>query len=160
MNIPANLGLYQSIYNYIKAIPNSSYTVIGNPGNPFIFPLSPDQVLSTADQLVIFEGPNTAPDSNSAGFDSYPYGPDWFQNPAYPSSRFANIIYGASEGSLQSDFSKAAEPERRLDLHHRRYWRQSLRPPSLVLGPGGWLASQSYPGTIEPGRGGRLRDRR
>ena len=44
-------------------IVGSSYTVIGNPGSPFIFPLSADQVLSTADQLVIFEGPNTAPKS-------------------------------------------------------------------------------------------------
>jgi hypothetical protein len=108
MNIPANLSYYQSLYNYIKQDVGSSYTVIGNPGNPFIFPLTPDQVLSTADQLVIFEGPNTAPPGDP-GFNNYPY-PDtglteWWQN--YPSSRFANIIYDTPEGSLQSDFNKA-----------------------------------------------------
>ena len=107
MNIPANLGLYQSIYNYIRSIPGSSYTVIGNPGSPFIFPLTPDQVLSTADQLVIFEGPNTALNPGDPGFNDYPYGLNWFQNPSYSSRRFANIIHDAPESSLLSDLSKA-----------------------------------------------------
>jgi hypothetical protein len=103
------LSTYQAIYNYIKSIPGTSYTVIGNPGNPFIFPLTPDQVLSTADQLVIFEGPNTAPNPGDPGFNNYPYPgtglTEWWQN--YPSSRFANIIHDAPASSLLSDMSKA-----------------------------------------------------
>jgi hypothetical protein len=106
------LSTYQQLYDYIKTIPGSSYSVIGNPGIPYIYYSSPtdyltaDQVLSTADQLVIFEGPNTAPDSTSAGFDRYPYGLDWFQH--YPSSRFANIVYGTPDSTtMQNDFAKA-----------------------------------------------------
>ena len=83
--------------------------MIGNPGNPFIYPLTPDQVLSTADQLVIFEGPNTAPSPGSPGFNDYPYGLTLVPEAAYPSTRFANIIYDAAgqHVRMQNDFTKA-----------------------------------------------------
>jgi hypothetical protein len=103
--LPGTLSFYQSIYNYIKQDVGSSYAVIGNPGSPFLNGVSPADYLSTADQLVIFEGPNTAPNPGDPGFNDYPYGLNWFQS--YSSNRFANIIHDTPASSLLSDMSKA-----------------------------------------------------
>ena len=60
-NTPVDtLPYYQSLYGYIKGL-SASYTVIGNPGQPFLNGVTPQQYLSTADVFDIFEGPNTAP---------------------------------------------------------------------------------------------------
>jgi hypothetical protein len=91
MNIlPTTLSYYQDIYSSIKAL-NPSYTVIGNPGNPFLNGVTPQDFLSTADVLNIFEGPNVVPPTGGAGFDAYPYGLNWFLS--YPSNRFSNIVF-------------------------------------------------------------------
>ncbi len=109
---PSTLSYYQSLDTFIKGL-GASYTIIGNPGQPFIYPLAPSAYLSTADVFNIFEGPNTAPSPGAPGFDDYPYGVNWFQS--YPSDRFSNIIYdvpaNASDPSQSSamlaDLSKA-----------------------------------------------------
>lgn len=88
--IPSTLSYYQSLNGYIKGL-DPSYTVIGNPGQPFLNGVTPQQYLSTADVFNIFEGPNTAPSPGAAGFNDYPYGLNWFQS--YSSKRFANTIY-------------------------------------------------------------------
>ena len=58
--LPSTLSYYQSIYSDIKSL-GPSYTVIGNPGQPFLNGVSPTDYLSTANVLNIFEGPNIAP---------------------------------------------------------------------------------------------------
>ncbi len=108
------LPYYQSLYGYIKGL-SSSYTVIGNPGQPFLNGVTPQQYLSTANIFNIFEGPNTAPSPGAPGFNDYPYGVNWFQSE--PSNRFANTIFDvpANAGNpLQSstmlaDLSKALQ---------------------------------------------------
>jgi hypothetical protein len=90
VNPPSTLPYYQNIYNYVKS-QGASYTVIGNPGSPFLNGVSPQDFLSTADVLTIFEGPNKAPSPGAAGFDAYPYGLNWFQS--FPSNRFSNIVF-------------------------------------------------------------------
>lgn len=106
---PSTLLFYQSLDTYIKNL-SSSYTVIGNPGQPFLNGVSPTDYLSTADVFNIFEGPDMAPSPGAAGFDAYPYGLNWFQKPSFPSSRFSNIVYGVSGVSeMLADVSKAAQ---------------------------------------------------
>jgi hypothetical protein len=109
---PPLAWVYQAIDNFIKT-QGASYTVIGNPGTPFLNGVSPQDFLSTADVLNIFEGPNTAPAPGAAGFDAYPYNLNWFLS--FPSSRFSNIVFdvpadagnpGASSAML-ADLSKA-----------------------------------------------------
>jgi hypothetical protein len=105
--LPGILTHYQDIYNYIKS-QGATYTVIGNPGNPFLNGVSPDQFLSTADVMNIFEGPNTAPAPGAPGFDAYPYGLNWFLS--YPSSRFSNIVFDVpSVAAMLADVSKAGQ---------------------------------------------------
>jgi hypothetical protein len=109
---PSTLSFYQSIYSYIKGL-NPSYSVIANPGSPFLNGLSESQYLSTANQFVIFEGPNKAPSPGAPGFDAYPYGLNWFQK--YSSSRFANIVFDvpadsgnpSQSAAMLSDLQKA-----------------------------------------------------
>jgi hypothetical protein len=104
--IPSTLSYYQSLDSYIKGL-NSSYTVIGNPGQPFLNGVTPQQYLSTADIFNIFEGPNTAPPGDP-GFNNYPYGLNWFQS--YPSSRFANVIFDVPTASdMLADLSRAVQ---------------------------------------------------
>jgi hypothetical protein len=112
--LPSTLSTYQQLYTYIKTLPGFSFSVIGNPGSPFLNGVSPTDFMSTADQLVIFEGPNTAPGPFDPGFDNYPYGlPQWFRD--FPSSRIANIIHDVPADSgdpthsaaMLSDLSKA-----------------------------------------------------
>jgi len=86
---PSTLSYYQNLDSYIKGL-SLSYTVIGNPGQPYLNSVSPANYLSTADIFDIFEGPDTAPVGNP-GFNNYPYGQNWFLN--YPSDRFTNTIY-------------------------------------------------------------------
>ncbi len=57
---PSTLSYYQSLNAYIKGL-TPSYTIIGNPGQPFLNGVAPQEYLSTADVFNIFEGPNTAP---------------------------------------------------------------------------------------------------
>jgi hypothetical protein len=102
---PATLSYYQSIDNYIKGL-GVPYTIIGNPGQPFLNGVSPSDYLSVANVFNIFEGPNTAPYSGAPGFNDYPYGVNWFQS--YPSDRFSNIIYDVgSVSAMLADLSKA-----------------------------------------------------
>jgi hypothetical protein len=102
--LPGTLSFYQDIYNYTKSL--SSYTVIGNPGIPFQNGVSATDLLSTADVLNIFEGPNTDPDPTAAQFAHYPYGLNWFQG--FPSSRFSNIVFGVpDEATMRADLNKA-----------------------------------------------------
>jgi len=114
MNVlPSTLSYYQEIYNSIKT--HGSYTVIGNPGSPFLNGVSPQDFLSTANVMNIFEGPNKAPSPGAPGFDAYPYGLNWFLN--YPGNRFSNIVFdvptdaGNPSGSeaMLADLSKAAQ---------------------------------------------------
>jgi Spherulation-specific family 4/PEP-CTERM motif len=87
--IPSTLSYYQTLYGDIKGL-SPSYTVVGNPGQPFLNGVSPTDYLSTANVFNIFEGPHTAP-PGAAGFNNYPYGLNWFEG--YPSSRFSNIVF-------------------------------------------------------------------
>jgi hypothetical protein len=104
--IPSTLSYYQSLDSYIKGL-NSSYTVIGNPGQPFLNGVTPQQYLSTADIFNIFEGPNTAPPGDP-GFNNYPYGLNWFQS--YPSDRFSNVIFDVPTASdMSADLSRAVQ---------------------------------------------------
>src|SRR5215471_7519683 len=82
---------------YIKGL-STSYTVIGNPGQPFLNGVSPTDYLSTADIFNIFEGSNS-------DFQTYPSGQTWYQN--YPSSRFSSIVYNVPGSSLLDDISRA-----------------------------------------------------
>jgi hypothetical protein len=110
--LPSTLSYYQSIYHYIKGL-GPSYTVIGNPGNPFLNGVSPNSFLSTANVLNIFEGPNIAPSPGAAGFDAYPYGLNWFLS--YPSDRFSNVVFDvpadagnpSQSSAMLADLSKA-----------------------------------------------------
>jgi hypothetical protein len=87
---PSTLSYYQTINSFIKGL-SPSYTVIGNPGQPFLNGVTPQQYLSTADVFNIFEGPNTDPNPSNPQFANYPYGVNWFQS--YPSNRFSNTIF-------------------------------------------------------------------
>ncbi|MGD0770841.1 MAG: spherulation-specific family 4 protein [Tepidisphaeraceae bacterium] len=103
---PSTLSYYQSLDSYIKGL-DSSYTVIGNPGQPYLNGVSPSEYLSTADLFDIFEGPNTAP-AGDPGFNNYPYGQNWFQS--YPSDRFSNTIYDApTTSAMLADLSETAQ---------------------------------------------------
>lgn len=103
---PSTLSYYQTLDSYVKAL-RASYTVIGNPGQPYLNGLSPTDYLSTADTFDIFEGPNSAP-AGDPGFNNYPYGLNWFQG--YPSDRFSNTIYDApSASAMLGDVSQAAQ---------------------------------------------------
>jgi hypothetical protein len=103
--IPSTLSYYQSLDSYIKGL-DPSYTVIGNPGQPFLNGVSPADYLSTADILNIFEGPNTGP-SGTTSFNNYPYGLSWFES--HPSDDFSNIIYDAPLSALDPDIERAAQ---------------------------------------------------
>jgi hypothetical protein len=104
---PGKLSYYQSLDSYIKSL-NSSLTVIGNPGDPFLNGVTPGQYLSAADILNIFEGPNTAPVPGAPGFDAYPYGLNWFQS--YPSGQFSNTIYNVpTSAAMAADLAKAVQ---------------------------------------------------
>ena len=99
--VPSTLTYYQNINNYVHGL-NSSYTVIANPGQPYLNGLTPQQYLSTANVFNIFENPATG----SSGFSTYPYGQTWYQ--AYPSADFSNMIYGVTSAStMQSVLSSA-----------------------------------------------------
>jgi hypothetical protein len=153
--LPNTLSYYQDIYSFIKA-QNSSYTVVGNPGNPFLNGVSPQDFLSTPDVLNIFEGPNSAPSPGAAGFDAYPYGLNWFLN--YPSNRFSNIIFdvpadagnpGGSSAML-ADVSKAD----RLNAGYVYVTDQTLPNPYAQL-PSYWdeevSAVRAFQSVPEPG---------
>ena len=102
--LPGTLSYYQSIDSYIKSL-SPSYTVIGNPGQPFLNGLLPTDYLTAADIVNIFEGPNKAPAPGAAGFDAYPYGLNWFLG--YPSDRFSNIVFDVPGSDLLADLNKA-----------------------------------------------------
>jgi Spherulation-specific family 4 len=143
---PSTLSYYQSLDSYIKGR-NASYTVIGNPGQPFLNGVSPSDYLSTADVFNIFEGPNTAPSPGAPGFDDYPYGVNWFQS--YPSNRFSNVIYDVpTSTAMVADLSKAVQlnagyvyitdqtggnPYSQLPS----YWDQEVAAIAAVPEPGG-----------------------
>lgn len=140
----STLSYYQSIYSYIKGL-GSSYTVYGNPGEPFLNPgISPSDYLSTADVLNIFEGPHLAPSPGAAGFDAYPYGLNWFLS--YPSNRFSNIIFDVpadagnpgESSAMLADVSKAAQ----LNAGYVYATDQTLPNPYAQL-PSYWNAEVS-----------------
>jgi hypothetical protein len=98
--LPSTLSYYQGIYGFIKG-ESASYTVIGNPGQPFLNGVTPTDYLTTADVFNIFEGSNTA-------FGAYPYTLNWFQS--YPSNRFSNIIYDVPTASaMLTDVNSAVQ---------------------------------------------------
>ncbi len=109
--LPSTLSYYQNIYSDIKAL-QSSYTVVGNPGISYLNGVTPQEFLSTANILNIFEGPS------KAGYDAFPY-PDvnWFLRPNYPSNRFSNIVYDvpadagnpSTSSAMLADLNKALE---------------------------------------------------
>lgn len=111
---PSTLSYYQTLDAYIKGL-SASYTVVGNPGQPFLNGVTPQDYLSTADVFNIFEGPNKAPSPGDAGFDAYPYGVNWFQG--YPSDRFSNTIFDvppdsgdpAQSAAMLADLSRAVQ---------------------------------------------------
>jgi hypothetical protein len=97
--LPNTLPYYQSINSYIKSL--GAYNVIGNPGQPFLNGISPQDYLSTANVFNIFEG-------TDASFKSYPFGLNWFQS--FPSSRFSNIIHDVPTASgMQADLTRAVQ---------------------------------------------------
>jgi hypothetical protein len=100
--VPSTLSYYQSLDSYIKGL-NFAYTVIGNPGQPYLNGVSATDYLSTADIFNIFENPP----SGSSGFGNYPFGQTWYQS--YPSSRFSNIVYDVPSSSMVSDVTRAAQ---------------------------------------------------
>lgn len=102
---PSTLAYYRSLDTFIHGL-SSPYKVIGNPGQPFLNGVAPSEYLSTANIFDIFEGPNTAPSPGAAGFNSYPYGLNWFQS--FSSSRFDNTIYYTPGFSLLADLERAA----------------------------------------------------
>ena len=110
---PSTLSYYQSLYSYIKTL-DPSYTVIGNPGQPYLNGVSPQDYLSTADIFNIFEGPNSAP-AGSPGYNTYPYGQNWYES--YPSDRFSNTIYDvpanagdpSQSSAMLADLSEAVQ---------------------------------------------------
>jgi hypothetical protein len=152
--LPSTLSYYQSIYSFIKG-QDSSFTVVGNPGNPFLNGVTPQQFLSTADILNIFEGPNKAPSPGAAGFDAYPYGLNWFQS--YPSNRFSNIVFDvpadagnpATSSAMLADLSKAVQ----LNAGEVFFTDQTLPNPYAQL-PSYWdqevaaVASVPEPGSL------------
>jgi hypothetical protein len=97
------LSYYQSLDSYIKGL-SSSYTIIGNPGQPYLNGVSPQDYLSTADIFSIFEGPNSAP-AGSPGYNTFPYGQTWYQS--YPSDLFSNTIYDVAANSGDASQSSA-----------------------------------------------------
>ncbi len=111
--IPSTLSYFQSLDTYIKGL-GSSYTVIGNAGQPYLNGVSPQDYLSTADVFNIFEGPGSAP-SGSPGYNTFPYGQTWFES--YPSDRFSNVIYDVAanagdpiqSSAMLADVSTAAQ---------------------------------------------------
>jgi len=156
-NLPVNtLPIYQDIYGFIKNLGQNlgtPFTVIGNPGNPFLNGVSPDEFLSTADTMTIFEGPHLAPGPFDAGFNNYPYGQDWFQN--YPRERFANIIFDvpADTGNLGQSSAMLADLNKAIQNnagsvfitdgtggnpydHLPSYWDQEVAAITSVPEPG------------------------
>jgi hypothetical protein len=120
---PSTLSYYQSLDSYIKGL-SQGYTVIGNPGQPFLNGVTPQQYLSTADVFNIFEGPNKAPAPGAAGFDAYPYGLNWFLS--YPSNRFDNTIFDVPTASaMVADLGKAVS----LNAGHVYITDQTLPNP-------------------------------
>jgi Spherulation-specific family 4 len=116
MNSTTNtLPYYQSIYNYIKS--QGSYTVIGNPGSPFLNGVTPQGFLSTANIMNVFEGPNLAPSPGAPGFNAYPYGLNSFES--YPSNRFSNIVYDvpANAGNLNESSAMLADLSKAVQLN-------------------------------------------
>jgi hypothetical protein len=102
---PSTLSYYQSIDAYIKGL-SPGFTVVGNPGQPYLNGVSPANYLTTADIFDLFEGPGTAPMSDP-GFNNYPYGQTWYQS--YPAGGFDNTIYDVpSESAMVADVSTAA----------------------------------------------------
>ena len=103
--VPNTLSYYQSLNSYIHGL-NSSYTVVSNPGQPYLNGLTPAQYLSTADVFNIFEGPTYDAPANQDGFNTFPYGQNWYQS--YSSSHFSAIITGVtSQSVMQSDLAQA-----------------------------------------------------
>ena len=100
---PSTLAYYQSLDSYIEGV-NPSYTVIGNPGQPYLNGVSPTDYLSTAGIFNIFEGPDTG----ASGFNNYPYSQSWFQS--YASGRFSNVIYDVpTSGAMLADIGRAVQ---------------------------------------------------
>jgi len=166
--LPTTLSYYQQIYQFIKTTLGTSYTVIGNQGSPFLNGVSPQNFLSTADVLNIFEGPNTGP-AGAVGFNNYPYGLPLFPN--YPSNRFANIVYDvpadagnpSQSSAMLADLSKAVQLNAGTVFftdgtggnpydHLPSYWDQEVaaiasvpEPDTLtMLASGGLLSSLAY----------------
>jgi hypothetical protein len=148
MNVlPSTLSYYQAIDSYIKSL-GSSYTVVGNPGQPFQNGVATSDYLSTADVLNIFEGPNVATPPSTVGFDAYPYGLNWFLSP--PSNRFSNIVFDVpTDSAMLADLNKATQ----LNAGNVYFTDQTLPNPYSQL-PSYWdqevaaIHSLPEPGTL------------
>jgi hypothetical protein len=102
---PSTLSYYQSLDSYVKGL-SSSYSVLSNPGQPFLNGVAATDYVGTADNQDIFEGPDAAPAPGQPGFNDYPYGLNWFES--FPNSKFTNTVYNVPTASaMESDLSKA-----------------------------------------------------
>ncbi len=80
---PSTLSYYVALHSFVEGL-SQSYTVLANPGQPYLNGVSPQNYLSTADVFNLFEG-------TSAGYSTYPFGQTWYESDS--SSRFWNTIY-------------------------------------------------------------------
>jgi hypothetical protein len=99
---PSTLSYYQSLDSYIKGL-KPSYTVVGNPGQPYLNGVAPADYLSTADIFDVFEGPESG---SSSSFANYPFGQTWYQG--YAAGRFDNTIFNAPGSDMAGDVGRAA----------------------------------------------------
>jgi Spherulation-specific family 4/Domain of unknown function (DUF4214) len=83
---PSTLSYYVTLHSFIKGL-SQSYTVLANPGQPYLNGVSPQNYLSTADVFNLFEG-------TSAGYSTYPFSQTWYESD--PSDRFWNTIYNVA----------------------------------------------------------------
>ncbi len=83
---PSTISYYVALHSYIKGL-SPSYTVLANPGQPYLNGVSPQDYLGTADVFNLFEG-------TSGAYAAYPTGQTWYESS--PSNRFWNTIYDAA----------------------------------------------------------------
>ena len=152
---PTTLSYYQKLQSYIKGL-NSTYTVIGNVGNPVnLSGLTPTDYLSVADVLNIYEG--TSPGSSTPV-------QNWIQS--YPSNRFSSVIYGAPSSSLAADIIGAEQlnsgslfvTDQTLPNPYGQlpsYWNQEVsdissvsEPSASLVTPGNYVAGYQVYGSL------------
>ncbi len=106
---PSTLSYYVALHTYIKGL-SQSYTVLANPGQPYLNGVSPQNYLSTADVFNLFEG-------TGSGFSTYPFAQTWYESD--PSDRFWNTIYdvAANTGDPTQSSAMLAMLSAAVSLH-------------------------------------------